>query len=449
MTGLIEAFKAKLGKLMTDAKVSIEREAEETLRKYKQKLAEDRQRAAKDLENKNQEELAVEANKRKQKAGALQKMFVSRKASVEDKHNLNKSAIEKEHEIKMRLLPEPRLAESEKLKAELVRQEGLRGTKAKIAKELADLSSSLTKAQQQAAEQEAEKQIEAGKAQYEAAANAKIDSAEKELAEVKDSIRQSLTVAHTMKDTEKSVKQMEDSLAKKSAELESVQKKAEQAEVQCQELETELRGLQAAREEQVFAGEPEDPTGLQRDLEAKNAELESLRKEAVDLRKILAETAAKSAAEEEKKSPQIKALTEKLEEIKSILVGPGQRRTVGSLKAPAGGHSKQRQHEKGYYASERRVPKHKLREVAVFVQAEKANLLLNKKNALNDYKVAIKLLRNLDYSRQECGKELDHSRVSEPRQPMLDELRTNLDRQVQTLTAQARQIKYMKRVHVM
>ena len=134
---------AHFEKELTDAKTAMTSEIAKDLEKFKKQLVDERISQVKEFANKNREEIAREVVAQHQHASAIQKAFESKKSAATEKHALGKSALEKEYELKTRLLPEAKILESEKLKTELKFQEQLRDKRQQATKSLFELTKAL------------------------------------------------------------------------------------------------------------------------------------------------------------------------------------------------------------------------------------------------------------------------------------------------------------------
>ncbi len=439
---MLQEFGTGLEGQLDAAREKAEKFAEEELGRQKQRLIEDRQRILKELEAKNEEQIAARTSKHKQKKAAMMKTFAAKRNAVAEKHRLNQSAIEKEHELKMRLLPEPRLTESDKLQAEIRVQDWLREAKLRISKGLNESSGEFGRQAQLEMEKDLQAKIQKERIRCETAANARLAEAEKEVAHMRDSIRGMVSAVREIGEAEKAKRMLEISLVKRSADLGSAAKKAKEAEGLVQDLELQCASLRRQLDPSTVLAEPDAVAQLQHELDAKNSELDALRTQVANTRKLL-ETAEQAAP-----VPQIRVMNDKLEEIKSLLI----RRRIRNTGTPASvqippRRAASRQDDRSRENALRKRQEHqarqqrKLTEILAFARTEKTSLLASKKAAVRDYNLSVKLRKNLDYSRQDWGKELSVDSYNDTNQPVLDDLRSSLDRQMGTLASQARRIK--------
>ena len=434
-----EDLRKGMDKKVEEAKISMEKQTEQELELYVSQLKSELEEQTNKTEDKTLREVATEKAKLTLQSSAAQKALNSKRAAIQERHNLSKNAIEKEHEIKMRLLPEAKLAESEKLKSELQHQEHLRSVKAKINKDLADYAVEISKTYQKT-QKTVEQQLSASRQQYEADISAQIDKIDAEIIGAEVESKAALSLAQETAELEKDTKDVEQIVANRGSELTKLKDKTAKF---TQEMAVIEEGVEeyGANKGDVSGGveDEEEINRLKSELEKKNKQIAELEKiiEKQKQEKPVPRVQESRGEENKVDASQLKILSDKLEEIKQMLGKEAGRGRVSTSQA-------ERQHPVPQPQTRaKRVNQRKMREISLFLNAEKTNLLIFKKSALKDYQVTAKLLQSLEFNRKEWDKELNRSRVGEIHQPVLDELKVNLDRQAEVLSGQINNIKYI------
>jgi len=437
-TDLLKNFQQKL----SEAEKTIDQEYKHDLENFQEKLTVEKGIFAKETENKIKSELANELANKQNHKDAMQKAFLSKKNAINEKFNMEKTAIEKEYDIKTRLLPEAKLLESEKLRAELKYQELLRDIKGQLNK---TISSQIKENENEEKTKVLlnDNELNSKKQEYSKEAEEKIAKITDELQQNKNLIKELIQIAGDTRKTQSEIQQTETILAKKGKELEGLgMENAKQIE-NVQNLENELKNIDENKEKDNEKINQINEINqniklLEEELNKKKEEVKILEQNIQEIREKMASIQHEKVSETMKSyndSLQIENLNEKLEEIKEIISAKKEPKRGLSVAEPKLLLVKEKSVKKA------KISTRKLQEIAIFINAEKTKLLLDKKSSLNDYNVSSKLLKSLHHNLNEWNQELSKSRVDEIHEPVLGDLKTNLSHQASVLSKQIEKIK--------
>jgi len=407
-------LEAEMQRKYEEEKNQFESEHFLSINAFKEQLDEDREKLQEKLANENNKKIAVNISDKQETFFNELKALVSRKEHIINKHRLNKTAIEKEYQVRFKLLPDVKASESDKLKAELKLEEEARNLKVTNAEEYSLLSNTLKKEEAEL-KKTLEKDFENKRQEYMKDADEHIKN--KQVLEqtttenTKKLHKELIALTSSIRTIKGEIRELQAIIKNKVKELDNLNTNTRHLKVRAEKEPIKIHKVEQHNTDHELI------TTLQQQIGRKNKEIIKLEDELKE-----------EPQNEGKAFIELQAINNKLDEIKRCLSQESAPRMA-------------RQHYSQYITiakkTTKKMPK-KIKEIAIFIDGEKARLLLLKQSILKDYKVSVKLLKGLQGNVTEWSTEVsqvDHIN------PIIGGLKTGLDRQIEVLNKQIGKIR--------
>lgn len=391
---------------------------------FKGQLDEDLEKLQEKLTAENSKKVVASVSDKRENFYNELKALANKKQRILDNCRLKKTALEKEYEVRFGLLPDAKVAESEKLKAELRVEEMMQALKLSLAKSLSSLSSEV-ETEQLELKKKLEKEFETKKQEYIKEADEEISRKQSSNQEESEKMRKLLKeltgLAASMRTTKGETRELQATVKNKGRELEHLNASTSHLKVKAQfPVPSLVQPADSAKHETIIA--------LKSKLESKNKEIGKL---TAYLSTMKTEPVIRVADTESKSDAfaELQAINTKLDEIKRCLSHDSAPRIA-------------RQTYSHYITPSAKKHAKKLSEVSTFIDAENSRLLLVKQSMLRDYKVSVKLLRGLQGNVSEWSSELSELSVDQIN-PIIGGVKTGLEKQIEALNKQIGKIRYL------
>jgi chromosome segregation ATPase len=384
---------------------------------FKEQLDEDREKLQEKLVGENNKKIAINISDKQETFFSELKALANRKEHIINKHRLNRTAIEKEYQVRFKLLPDVKISESDKLKAELRVEEEIRNLKVTNAEEYSLLSNTL-KNDQVELKRTLERDFESKKQEYMKEADKQISNKQSleqsSTEDVRKLSKELVALTSNIRTIKGEIRELQATIKHKTKELDNLNNNTKHLKTK-----TEKESMKIHKTEQ-YNTDHEVITTLQEQIERQDKQILVLKNELKE-----------EPQNEVKAFIELQAINNKLDDIKRCLSQESAQRVP-------------RQHYSQYITIPKKTPSkipRKVQEVAMFVDSEKTRLLLAKQSILKDYKVSVKLLKGLQGNVIEWNTEVSQA---DHVNPIIGGLKNNLDKQIEVLNKQIGKIRYLE-----
>jgi len=328
------------------------------------------------------------------------------KQDLLQKHKGDMNEVEKEYNIKLKFLPEEKLLDSDKFRAELEIEESLRELKKKSNEQIMNYTNELERQ-----EEDLKIKIERDntKSQHLQDTDKLIQELQEKYMQVKNDMQELLKILKEINTLKTEASELEDIIEKAKDELKIPSINMNKLENQLKELLKEYNEIQESfsntGEIDLYSG---TMRGLQQELRDKEYELKQLKKE-------LDEFIKRTASLNEKKM-------------------------FATINKPMNVMASRVESESEEIPLNKNLVR--VKEIVVFVKAEKTRLEIQRKSVINNFDLSTKLFKSLQSNLSQWNSELNKHDVERTYRQMIGSLKDGLDNQSAILSQQIDKLKY-------
>ncbi len=461
-----QQLKQTLQKALEAVRANLVEQFEEELNDYKLELEQERKMERERVDSKIARELDAEKTKLKlesnQRAINILEERNRQEAAIRDKYAKMRKATEEEYDRRPRAnisSSGDTVDEKRKTTAELRLNEDLARLRRQLKDDL-DVFASGLRLEQSRVEAKTKQELETEKSEYDDSAEDRMRRAAAEHSDFKISALGTQGVADEIAKIKREAETMEGLMDQKNTELKIARSHARSLERDCNQLLDSMAEMEGQPKQRDDLGMNQEVEELRAEAERKDREIRVLQRQLMDVPTAI--VGAKTSVSVIEPPDDLEKLAQDVNDIKKIVIEdkrkslrglPKRSRTVDNKYYTRAANEqrktedrrearrKQRMLEAETEANVRRAEA-KIKEIALFVGNEKAELLTFKKRAVTDYEVLTKLLSTLEKNRREWRSELAQNRSNATRKAVLESVKEKLDAQTQTLTKQVGEIKY-------